>query len=84
MLSLEVHEALQKRVVVGRVKPGRTSADANMGVESGRLLDELKARDVAQLNLHFASAAPRSLSAQVRGFAVGLACTVTLFLMLEQ
>lgn len=74
VLRLQVHQALQERVVVGRVKPGRTSADTDVCIEGRRLLDELEARNVSEVNSHGAATASRLLA--TRRFAIILSCDV--------
>ncbi len=71
VLCLEVHQALEEGVVICWIESWRTAADADVGVEGGGLLDELKSGNLSQVDLHFLAAAARPFARKAVDFAVG-------------
>ena len=56
--------------------PGWTSADADVSIEGGRLLDELEARNASEVDAHRTAAAPSFFAATGSDPAVGLSAHV--------
>ena len=77
VLRLQVHQALEERVIVCRVEPRRAAAHADVRVERRRLLNEIEAGNVSKVDVHLATAAASFLP--IQRLAVSFASGLTIF-----
>ena len=61
VLGLDVEQALQERMVIGGLEPGRTPAVADVSVERSRTDDEAKSVDFRQIDSHLLPATALSV-----------------------
>jgi hypothetical protein len=76
-----MHQALEERVIVGRIVSGRTSTNANVSVKRRRLLNELEAGNVAEIDSHLSTTASGFFAAGCHRFTIGFAGDVMIFLV---